>query len=88
VLVHWGLVPFWTKDVKVGDKMINARAETVHEKLVFRQVERPSARASRTTGIRNDPRRPNGACSVHHFSGSICLNEERPEQELYGCIGG
>ena len=23
-----------------------------------------------------------------HASGFSCLNEERPEQELYGCIGG
>jgi putative SOS response-associated peptidase YedK len=26
---HWGLIPFWAKDVKTGLKMINARAETV-----------------------------------------------------------
>lgn len=28
-LVRWGLVPSWAKDVKIGDRMINARAETV-----------------------------------------------------------
>ncbi len=27
--VRWGLVPFWAKDVKIGARMINARAETV-----------------------------------------------------------
>ncbi|SFJ76914.1 Putative SOS response-associated peptidase YedK [Paenibacillus sp. UNC496MF] len=32
---HWGLVPFWAKDKKVGFKMINARAETVAEKPAF-----------------------------------------------------
>ena len=26
---HWGLVPFWAKDPKLGNRMINARAETV-----------------------------------------------------------
>jgi putative SOS response-associated peptidase YedK len=26
---HWGLIPFWAKDRKVGQKMINARAETI-----------------------------------------------------------
>ena len=30
VLVSWGLIPSWAKDVSIGAKMINARAETVH----------------------------------------------------------
>jgi len=34
---HWGLVPFWAKDPKIGSKMINARAETIHEKQSFKQ---------------------------------------------------
>jgi putative SOS response-associated peptidase YedK len=34
--VHWGLIPFWAKDAKVGYSMINARAETVAEKPAFR----------------------------------------------------
>lgn len=33
---HWGLVPSWAKDVKVGSKMINARAETIAEKPAFK----------------------------------------------------
>jgi len=28
-VLRWGLIPFWTKDEKVGFKSINARAETV-----------------------------------------------------------
>jgi putative SOS response-associated peptidase YedK len=35
-LAHWGLIPFWAKDVKIGYSMINARAETVAEKPAFR----------------------------------------------------
>jgi putative SOS response-associated peptidase YedK len=37
-LVHarWGLVPFWAKDLKIGNRMINARSETAAEKPAFR----------------------------------------------------
>jgi len=34
--LHWGLVPFWAKDPKIGNRMINARAETVATKNAFR----------------------------------------------------
>ncbi|AMV71270.1 SOS response-associated peptidase [Desulfuromonas carbonis] len=36
-LLHWGLVPHWAKDVKIGYRMINARAETLTEKPSFRE---------------------------------------------------
>jgi putative SOS response-associated peptidase YedK len=35
--VKWGLVPFWAKDPSIGNKMINARMETVAEKPAFKQ---------------------------------------------------
>lgn len=34
-LVRWGLVPYWAKDGSVGNKMINARAETAADKAAF-----------------------------------------------------
>lgn len=34
----WGLVPSWAKDPKIGNRMINARAETVAEKPAFRRA--------------------------------------------------
>ncbi len=37
-LVHWGLVPSWAKDPKIGFRMINARAETLAEKPAFRNA--------------------------------------------------
>lgn len=33
---RWGLIPRWAKDASIGTKMINARAETVHERPAFR----------------------------------------------------
>ncbi len=37
-LLRWGLIPFWAKDVSIGSRLINARAETVHEKPSFRRA--------------------------------------------------
>lgn len=36
-LLRWGLIPSWAKDMEMGARMINARAETVHEKPSFRR---------------------------------------------------
>jgi putative SOS response-associated peptidase YedK len=37
-VVRWGLVPSWAKDVSIGSRMINARAETVSTKPAFRRA--------------------------------------------------
>lgn len=35
---HWGLVPMWAKEEKVGYRMINARAETIATKNAYRSA--------------------------------------------------
>ena len=37
-LLHWGLVPSWAKDPSVGNRMFNARAESVSDKPAFRRA--------------------------------------------------
>ena len=39
-LLRWGLIPFWAKEPSIGNRMINARAETVSEKPSFRAAYR------------------------------------------------
>lgn len=38
VPLRWGLIPFWAKDAAIGNRMINARAETVAEKPSFKHA--------------------------------------------------
>jgi putative SOS response-associated peptidase YedK len=37
-MLTWGLVPSWAKDVKIGLRMINARAETLLDKGAYRNA--------------------------------------------------
>lgn len=39
-VVRWGLVPSWATDPKIGDRLINARAETIASKPAFRSAFR------------------------------------------------
>ena len=39
-MYKWGLIPSWSKDPAIGDRMINARAETLSEKPSFRNAFR------------------------------------------------
>ena len=37
-LLRWGLIPSWSKDPAIGNRLINARAETVRDKPSFRNA--------------------------------------------------
>ena len=39
-MMRWGLVPSWAKDVKIGNRMINAVSETAATKPAFRSAFR------------------------------------------------
>lgn len=37
-MLRWGLIPSWSKDPAIGNRMINARAETLTEKPSFKRL--------------------------------------------------
>ena len=36
--MHWGLIPNWAQDPTIGNRMINARAESLTEKPAFKHL--------------------------------------------------
>lgn len=39
-LMRWGLIPYWSQDVSIGNRTINAMSETASEKPAFREAMR------------------------------------------------
>src|SRR5262245_1300264 len=35
-ILRWGLVPYWADDLSIGNKLINARADSLEKKPAFR----------------------------------------------------
>ena len=48
--MRWGLVPYWAKDQAIGNKMINARSETLAERPAFRDLLSSRRRDSSSLG--------------------------------------
>jgi putative SOS response-associated peptidase YedK len=50
-IMRWGFVPHWAKDSSIGNKLINARSETVSEKPSFRDSFREKRCLVPSTGF-------------------------------------
>jgi putative SOS response-associated peptidase YedK len=59
-LFRWGLIPSWAKDVSIGARLINARAETVAEKPAFRHAFRRRRCLIPADGFYEWEKRPDG----------------------------
>jgi len=44
--MRWGLIPYWSKDPKIGLRTINAKAETITTAPAFREAINPPKSAS------------------------------------------
>lgn len=63
----WGLVPSWAKDSEIGNRMINARAETLAEKPSFREAFRRRRCIIPTTGFFEWEKKSSGAKQPFYF---------------------
>ncbi|MGQ0832733.1 MAG: SOS response-associated peptidase [Microthrixaceae bacterium] len=80
---HWGLVPLWAKDPKIGSRMINARAETLAEKSAYKSAFRRRRCIIPADGFfewRKDPAAPPKAKKQPYFI-------HRPDGEPYAFAG-
>jgi len=65
---RWGLIPSWAKDAKIGQRMINARIETVAEKPAFRAALRARRCLVPADGFYEWAVRAGGAKQPHHMA--------------------
>ncbi len=65
---RWGLVPSWAKSPEVGNRLFNARGETVAEKPSFRAAFRSRTCAIPVDGFYEWDHRPGGNRQPHYFT--------------------
>jgi putative SOS response-associated peptidase YedK len=68
VATRWGLVPSWAKDLKAGARMINARAETVHEKPSFKRPLRAQRCLVLADGFYEWKQNPGAAAKTPYYA--------------------
>jgi len=74
VYLKWGLVPFWSDDPSIGNRMINARAETAPEKPSFRSAFKKRRLLIPATGFYEWKKEEEGARQPYF----ICRTDGQP----------
>jgi putative SOS response-associated peptidase YedK len=78
--LRWGLVPFWAKDPGIGNRMINARSETVAEKPAYRAAFRKRRCLVPADGFYEWEKRDGGNVKVPHWT-------HYPDRRPFGMAG-
>ena len=68
-IARWGLVPVWSKDPNAGARMINARSETVTEKLSFRTAAAKRGALVPADGYYEWQKNGDGTKTLHYLHG-------------------
>ncbi len=63
----WGLIPFWAKDPKIGNRMINARSETLAEKPSFKAAYKYRRCLILSSGFYEWKKEPGSKVKVPHY---------------------
>jgi putative SOS response-associated peptidase YedK len=71
----WGLIPSWAKDITIGSRLINARAETLAEKPSFRGSLKYKRCLIPADGFYEWQEQPGSKTKVPHF---IFLKDHQP----------
>lgn len=71
----WGLIPSWAKDPEIGNRLINARAETLSEKPSFRSAFRRRRCLILSDGFYEWRKDPNGKTKTPFY---FQLTDSRP----------
>jgi putative SOS response-associated peptidase YedK len=90
---RWGLVPSWSKDITMGNRMFNARAETVAEKPSFRNAYKRRRCLIPATGFyewrQEEGHKQPYCCHINHrlfsFAGIWELWQDADGNELQSC---
>jgi len=65
---RWGLIPWWSKDAKAGNRLFNARAETVATRASFREAFRQRRIIVPADGFYEWHKTETGAKEPHYFN--------------------
>ncbi len=65
-MLRWGLIPWWAKDISIGNRLINARAETVATKPAYREPFEQRRCLIPADGFYEWQRLPNGRKQPFH----------------------
>lgn len=68
LLLKWGLVPSWAKDISISTRLINARSETVESKPSFREAFKRRRCLIVADGFYEWAKKGDGKKQPYHFS--------------------